>query len=167
MTSTTSETHSLIACEECGAAVVGVAGCQKLFEQVLAREFGDLRYARLHRLTVDTYSLQHPQRYMRSGKSFAAHITGMHAALDSKDARAINPIVQRWLDGAKILARPAVPPPGQRGDLTIDHLLKAKNASEHLERVEAWARSAWAAWRNYHHLAKDLIDRAVAEGGRS
>lgn len=163
MTSTTGETHALIACEECGTAVVGVAGCQKLFEQVLAKEFGDLRYARLHRLTVDTYSLQHPQRYMRSGKSFAAHITGMYAALDSKNAQRVNPIVQRWLDGTKSLERPAAPPPGQRGELTIVYLLEAMDASEHFERVEAWARSTWAAWRAYHSLAKKLIDRALAE----
>ena len=63
-----------VACDRCGAVVSGgKAGCQKLFEEVIAREFGDYRYSRRHRLTVDTYSLQHPERYMRSGKSFTAH----------------------------------------------------------------------------------------------
>ena len=70
-------------CEDCGAVVLeGKAGCQKLFEAVVARELGDYRYGKTHRLTVDAYSLQHPEPYMRSGKSFAAHLTGVCAALE-------------------------------------------------------------------------------------
>ena len=57
-------------CPECGAVVNGGrAACQQLFDEVLAREFGDYRYSREHRLTVDVYSLQHPAEYMRSAKS--------------------------------------------------------------------------------------------------
>jgi hypothetical protein len=46
-------------CPECGAPV-DRSTCQSLFDEILAREFGDFRYGRTHRLTVDTYSLQHP-----------------------------------------------------------------------------------------------------------
>ena len=68
-------------CPECGADVRGGrAGCQQLCDEVLAREFGDYRYAREHRLTVDAYSLQHPDEYMRSAKSYAAHLTGAYVA---------------------------------------------------------------------------------------
>ena len=78
-------------CEDCGAAVPeGKAGCLKLFEQVIAKEFGDYRYGRIHRLTVDVYSLQHPEQYMHSGKSFAAHLTGICAALEYDDPLAVN-----------------------------------------------------------------------------
>lgn len=42
-------------CAECGAAVAeGQVGCQKLFDAVRYKEFDDYRYARLHRLTIDT-----------------------------------------------------------------------------------------------------------------
>ena len=55
-------------CAACGASVEqGKGGCLKLFEEILAREFSDYRYGRIHRLTVDAYSLQHPDEYMRSG----------------------------------------------------------------------------------------------------
>ena len=81
-------------CESCGAAVAqGKSGCRGLFEEILAREFSDYRYGKIHRLTVDAYSLQHPEEYMRSGKSFVAHLTGMSAALESADALTINQIV--------------------------------------------------------------------------
>ncbi len=101
-----------VTCDQCGAVVPeGKAGCQKLFEEVVAREFGDYQYARLHRLTVDTYSLQHPEQYLRSRKSFAAHLTGMYAALEGEDPSGINRVVQRWLNGPKVLEKPAPPPP--------------------------------------------------------
>lgn len=57
---------------------------------------------------------------MRSGKSFAAHLTGMYAAI-SGTAREVNPIVQRWLGGPGTLERPTEPPPGQRGTLAVTH----------------------------------------------
>jgi hypothetical protein len=61
-----------------------------LFDEVLSREFGDYRYAREHRLTVDAYSLQHPAEYMRSPKSNAAHLTGMYAAFAGGGTAQVN-----------------------------------------------------------------------------
>jgi len=34
---------------------------------------------------------------MRSGKSFAAHLTGIYAALEVEDGLALNQMVQKWL----------------------------------------------------------------------
>ena len=155
---------SRASCEECGAVVPeGRATCQKLFDEVLARELSDPRYARLHRLTVDTYSLQHPGQFMRSGKSFAAHLTGMCAALGGGDAPAIHRAVQRWLDGPKAVERPVELPPRQRGERTIAHVHAATNPWEHERRVREWADSTWNAWRAHHDLAWQWIARATAE----
>lgn len=151
-------------CADCGAAVAeGQAGCQKLFDEVCAREFGDYRYARLHRLTVDTYSLQHPRQYMRSGKSFVAHLTGICAALEYDETVAINQAVQRWLNGPKVVERPEEPPPRKRGDLTIVYIHGAADTEEHVQRIREWARSTWSAWGMYHDLARQWIDRATTE----
>ncbi len=54
----------------------GTAGCVALFEEVQVRDYSDFRYARVYRKMVDTYCLQHPDRYCASAKSFAAHLTG-------------------------------------------------------------------------------------------
>lgn len=154
----------LAACPECGAAVPdGRTGCQRLFDEVLAREFGEVRYFREHRLTVDAYSLQHPSEFMRSAKSFAAHLTGMCAALESSDAAAANRALQKWLDGPGALTRPEHPPPGRRGTLTIAHVHEAGGPEAHARRVREWARSAWDAWRDYHGLARQW----VAESART
>ena len=149
-------------CSECGApAPGGHAGCQRLFEEVLAREFGDYRYAREHRLMVDAYSLQHPAEYMRSAKSYAAHLTGMYAALERDGTTDVNRAVQTWLSGPQTFQRPGHPEPRQRGVLTIVHVHEAREPEEHLRRVREWAQSAWEAWRPYHHVARQWIAEAT------
>jgi predicted SnoaL-like aldol condensation-catalyzing enzyme len=144
-------------CESCGAAVAGLDGCRPLLDELIAREFGDYRYARMHRLTVDTYALQHPEHYMRSAKSFVAHLTGMCAAMETGDAAAINRSVQQWLNGPKAIERPLDVPRGQRGDLTIVHVHEATTPDDYLRRVQEWARSTWSAWASHHALAREWI----------
>lgn len=140
----------------------GRAGCLKLFEEILAREFSDYRYGRIHRLTVDAYSLQHPDKYMRSGKSFAAHLTGMCAALEYEDALATNQAVQKWLSTNPKIEKPARIPE-DRGRLTIDYIHEAPDADEHIKRVREWARDVWNAWSEHHPLARQLIIEASKE----
>lgn len=148
-------------CPECGADVSGGrTGCQRAFDDVLAREFSDYRYAREHRLTVDAYSLQHPDKYMRSGKSYAAHLTGMYAALKGEFTAEVHRAVQQWLNGSKALQRPDHPAAGQRGALTIVHVLEAKGPDDHVQRVREWAASVWEAWRGYRPIAQQWIDAA-------
>lgn len=150
-------------CPECGGpAPGGRAGCQRLFDDILAREFSDYRYAREHRLMVDAYSLQHPAEYMRSAKSYAAHLTGMCAALERGGAAEWNRTVQAWLNGPRTLQRPDHPGPRQRGLLTVVHVHAAGDAEEHVRRVREWAQSTWLAWRDYHPLAKQWLEEAMA-----
>jgi hypothetical protein len=153
-------------CEDCGAVVAeGKAGCLKLFEEILAREFSDYRYGKIHRLTVDAYSLQHPDPYMRSGKSFAAHLTGIYAALEAEDALAVNQTVQKWLSTNPKIDKPAQLPQ-QRGNLTIAFIHSAVDADEHSKRVREWAQEVWSAWSEHHALAKQLIGKATNESNK-
>jgi hypothetical protein len=148
-------------CPECGVQG-GRAGCQQLFDEVLAREFGDYRYAREHRLMVDTYSLQHPDEYMRSAKSYAAHLTGAYVALEHGAVAEANRAILEWLNGSKPLQRPDQPAPHQRGSLTIRHVHVAADPEDHIRRVREWAASAWAAWAAYRDIAKQWTDEALA-----
>ncbi|MBV8859165.1 MAG: hypothetical protein JOZ02_19690 [Acidobacteria bacterium] len=158
----TSENVTSDVCEDCGASVAGGRdGCLKLFEEVIAREFSDYRYGRVHRLTVDAYSLQHPDKYMRSGKSFAAHLTGMCAAVEHEDAPALNQTIQKWLSTNPQVEKPARLPE-RRGDLNITHIHGAEDADAHVKRVGEWARDVWGAWAEHHDLARRLIDEATS-----
>lgn len=155
----------MASCPECGAPVTGGRdACQRLFDEVLSREFGDYRYGRIHRLTVDAYSLQHPAEYMRSAKSYAAHLTGAFAALEEGGLET-NRVVQEWLGGPKAFPRPGEPTPGERGALTIVHVHAAADADEHITRVREWAASAWEAWRDFHEVARQWIAEARAASG--
>ena len=161
------ESKTASVCESCGEAVTdGKAGCVKLFEAILAREFSDYRYGKIHRLTVDSYALQHPDEYMRSGKSFAAHLTGMCAALEHEDGFAVNQVVQRWLSTNPQIDKPA-DIPKQRGSLTISYILNAEDTEVHIKRVREWARDIWAAWSEHHDLASRLITEATAQSRKS
>lgn len=99
------------ACPSCGLALAGGAeGCQRLFESIGLREYEDMRFARYHRIVVDVYAMQHPDRYGRSAKSFAAHLTGLCAWLEDEDrAQSINASVQRRLSGPSPIEKPALP----------------------------------------------------------
>ena len=160
------ENKSVDVCEDCGATVPqGKAGCLKLFEEILAREFSDYRYGKIHRLTVDAYSLQHPDAYMRSGKSFAAHLTGIYAALEMEDSSAVNQTVQKWLSANPKIEKPAQLPE-HRGKLTVAYIQSAVDADEHGKRVREWAQDVWSAWSEHHALAKQLIAKAANENNK-
>jgi len=154
-------------CEDCGAVVAkGRAGCLNLFEEILAKEFSDYRYGRIHRLTVDAYSLQHPDKYMRSGKSFAAHLTGICAAVEREDVFTVNRVVQKWLSTNPQINKPAHIPE-RRGALTISYIHTAGDAKEHIERVREWALDVWSAWSEHHDLARRLISEAISNVSES
>ncbi len=162
MTTSKVENISSNVCEDCRATIPeGIDTCKNIFEEVLVREYSDYRYARNHRLMVDAYSLQHPGAYMRSGKSFAAHLTGICSALEYDDSSAINQAVQKWLNGAKLIEKPASLPE-HRGEVKITYVYHAIGADEHNQRVQEWARSVWAAWSEYHSLAQGWIREATS-----
>ena len=149
-------------CDGCGLrAPGGAAGCQALFEELLARDFGDARFFRVHRLLVDTYSLQHPDRYCASAKSMAAHLTGLCWLMERGGSAAVGHAPLRaWLDGTPALDRPD--PPEFRGGATIADLCAATDAVEHARAVEAWARSTWEAYAPLHVQAREWIEQALS-----
>ncbi len=80
-----------------------------LFNEILVKEFSNFCYAKVHRLAVDAYSLQHPGQYMISAKSYAAHLTGLCVAMEYEGSPELLRILQVWLNGKKELQRPGIP----------------------------------------------------------
>jgi hypothetical protein len=148
------------ACSSCGlAAAGGMEGCQRLFESIGLREYEDMRFARYHRIVVDVYALQHPDRYGRSAKSFAAHLTGLCAWLeDEASAQSVNASVQRWLSGPSPVARP--PLPASYGAVTIRALIDAQDPVAYGAALREWAYSTWNAYGSLHPTAKGWIVEA-------
>ena len=130
--------------------------CHALFHEILAKEFSDFRYAKVHRLTVDVYSLQHPQQYMKSAKSYAAHLTGICVAMEYDGSPELLRKLQTWLNGKKEPQRPGIPE--KLGRLTIAHISEAETPEEHERLIKEWAQDVWDAWSDYHDLARHWIE---------
>jgi uncharacterized protein DUF5946 len=140
-------------CPECGAPVGGRDACQKLFDDLGLRAFADSRYAAVRRLTVDCYACQH-DRYILSGRSLAAHLTGLAVAIEQDGNQEVNDRVQRWLSRTRHVEKPAVP--RARGKITIADVAGAA-PEDYAAAVRRWADSVWEAWREHQDLAREWI----------
>ena len=146
-------------CPDCGADVGGREDCQKLFDEVIAREFSNPAYFGVHRTTVDCYALQHPDRCCASFKSFAAHLSGLCATMEHGNDPAMMRAIHIGLDGRH--DRPRPPFVEQRGEVTIESIHATSDVVAHREAVHAWAISVWQAWSKYHDLARTLLSEMV------
>jgi hypothetical protein len=154
-------------CPGCGLLLPDVDGpthayigaspaCWARYGELLAREFGKLRNPAIHRLSVDTYAVQHPGvPERRSIQSVAVHLMGLCLVLERgwepQDAtKRIGGLVER--------ARPEwLEPPAANGALTVEHVLSTP-PEEHAERVREWAGDVWSAWRSHHTAVHAWLD---------
>ena len=150
-----------IDCTGCGALVpdgdgpthryLGASpGCWALIGEVWAREYSDVRYGSVHQLSVDAYAAQHPGTPSpQTIQSVTVHLVGLCAVfeLGCKPYEATKAIQQAerhkhqfvWLD-----------PPSSLGPITIVDVHGAQDPTEHVDRVERWARNVWQAWAPHH-----------------
>ena len=151
-------------CAGCGLEIAGgTAGCQALADACWAREFGHVLYFRVHRMSVDAYALQHPDRYCASAKSLAAHLAGLCCAFEHPGERALLDSLQRWLSGNPSLDKP--PWPAWRGALTVASVDVEAGPEAYGAAVERWARCTWEAWAPLHDLARSGLAEAGAIRG--
>jgi hypothetical protein len=138
-------------------AYIGASpACWARYGELLVREFGELRNPAIHRLSVDTYAVQHPGvPERRSIRSVAVHLMGLCLVLERgwapQDAtKRIGGLVARarpdWLD-----------PPLPNGTLTVEHPLAAPPA-EHEQRVREWGLDVWGAWQAHHPAVHAWLD---------
>jgi len=147
-------------CPSCGAPSTPEGGnCQDMWDQLLAADFSDFRRGRYHRWAVDTYSMQHPEQYCKSVRSFAAHLTGLCCAMEHGRDRAVNAGVQRWLSQPVAIEKPTIPT--RRGALTIAHVHAAEDHDDYVRRLGQWAADVWSAYADYQEMARTWIATAL------
>ena len=151
------------ACPECGADGAGTSeACELRFQALGLERFDDSELASDWRLIVDCYSVQHDE-YILSGRSLAAHLTGVCIALEHGGDPSLLRAAQQWLSRTREIPRPAVP--ARRGEITINDVITTPPEERH-EVVVRWAASAWQAWSEHHSLARGWIAAArVAPAG--
>lgn len=164
-------------CPGCGIVLPGLEGpthdymesspaCWAIYGEVLAREYSDITYRAVHRLTVDTYAVQHPGGDSPQAiQSVGAHLVSMYLMLElgyssSRATAVLKAAVEAG--GFEHLERPA-----HSGELTVAHVAQANTAMEHIERVHEWSTSVWNAWSAHHALVKAWAAQAIAPRTRS
>jgi hypothetical protein len=147
-------------CSGCGLVISGgAAGCQALFNERIALESSNFRYARLHRVVVDCYCLQHPDQYCVSAKSLIAHICGLCVAMEHGSDQMAYKALQRSLNGNPPLEKASVP--HWRGGLTIADVLAAPDPDAYASFVEEWASAVWQAYSPLQGLARGWLRQAI------
>jgi hypothetical protein len=137
--------------------------CRAFYKELLARERSDLRRMRVHSLTIDTWTVQHPgQPSAESVRAVGVHLVSLYS---------------QWVLGlsyraAKLIRREAaetidfrwLPPPEPPGELTVEHALGAQTPEQHIERVRQWAGSTWRAWHPHHDQVMSWARRIFGQG---
>jgi hypothetical protein len=134
------------------------AGCWAAYGEVLAREYSDpTLFAQVHRLTVDTYAVQHPgQPSSRSIQSVALHLVSLCLTLEHGATPQAAMAALRA--GAGIKSRYTwLAPPIASDVLTVAHVLPATAAQAHAEAVRAWALGVWSAWSTHHATVRSWL----------
>lgn len=153
-------------CPECGIrSGAGQPNCAALRDVLLARDFEQpVRYWKYHRLAVDAYCVQH-SFYVESAKSLAAHLCRLCVALEQSNDPDKLKRLQHWLSTNPKLPKPELPL--FRGSLTIADVSGIDDPVGYGRAVEAWARSAWEAYKLLQPVARECLimsDRQSAKG---
>jgi len=149
------------ACPSCGSLpVAAFADCDAMWDHLLAESFSNFAYGRFHRAIVDAYSLQHPEEYCESAKSYAAHLTGMCIAVEHSGDGRVNAAVQCWLSADPKIDKPMVP--AERGRLTLASVIEVEAPAEIAAALEAWFADVWGAYGAQHEVTHAWI-RALLE----
>jgi CTP:molybdopterin cytidylyltransferase MocA len=138
--------------------------CWATFGEVLAREFGDTTFGRVHRHTVDVYAIQHSGTDdRRQRQSVALHLIGVcHWLEHGIEVHRLNGITQRlasedrpwpWL----------MPPKGYA--MTVVDLVGARDGAEHVRLVRRWAETTWNAWAAHHGVVRAWAADALLDRG--
>jgi hypothetical protein len=125
-------------------------GCWHVYGEVLSREYSDAAFGALHRLTVDSYAVQHPGHpSAQTIQSVCLHLISLYLVLERRLVVAYATRVMGTATKAKERFR-WLTPPTSLGAVTVSDVAGVATPPQHKERVRAWADAAWSAWAEHH-----------------
>jgi len=159
-------------CPQCGAVTDNVEGpvheymlsspgCWKTFGGILAKEYSDPEYRKVHRLTVDTYACQHGGEDPRANQSVNVHLVALYLALEEKLPPDKIPRIMELVIQKNKIKFEALKMPSFEHALTVTDIVMAKSAKEHCGLVSNWAVTVWNAWWTEHQRIKELAKSAL------
>lgn len=134
-----------------------VHNCWNIYGEILAKEFSDPEYFAIHRITVDSYAAQHigDQNDRRARQSANLHLIALYLYFEKKLPI---PEILNFLKKSTEYKKdwPAVQHLTQAKWLTVQDVIKANNAQEHIEVVTQWGESVWKSYHTQHAVIINL-----------
>jgi len=132
-------------------------GCWHVYGELLAREYSDQAFRVAHRLTVDSYAVQHPGRPTPQAiQSVCLHLISLCLVVE----RGLTAAYATRVMGEATRAKERffwLTPPVSLGAVTVSDVASPATASQHEERVRAWAEAAWSAWAQHHATVRGWL----------
>jgi hypothetical protein len=137
--------------------------CWAAFGRVLAREYSDQSFFSVHRLTVDSYAVQHPgQPGRQSVQSVGVHLVRLCLFLEHRlTAENANSAMTRAAKQKSSYTWLA--PPLSLGPLTVADVDAASSVAEHQALVKRWAAQMWDVWQLHHSVVRSWVSSALVE----
>ncbi|MEP0521832.1 MAG: DUF5946 family protein [Hyphomicrobiales bacterium] len=128
----------------------GSAACFELFNQILACEYSDPALLPTHRMTVDTYAVQHPgdastrQQIQSVGLRLARLFLQLSSPMQPKETNNV------MLDLGKHKHTLDQLEPPKRFAITVADVAPFSGSARHSEKVREWANATWEEWGDHH-----------------
>ena len=137
--------------------MTSIPGCWERYGGVLAREYSDPRLLPTHRLSVDTYAVQHPGSDSRQAiQSVGLHLARLMLQVVAPRPPAETNDMMLGL-GKHKFSLPLLRPPASF-DLTVLDIPLAGAAEEHTSAVSAWAKATWMNWSEHHAFIQEWVE---------
>ncbi len=149
------------ACPGCGALFSTVEGpthdymlsspaCFAAFCSLLAAEYSSETLREVHRLTVDTWAVQHPgdPDDRRAVQSVGLHLARLKLQLDTPSPPAETNAAMLEFSKHKATLPVLSAPEGFR--VTASDVVATAGTADHVEAVRTWARQTWEDWSDHH-----------------
>ncbi|WP_286196734.1 DUF5946 family protein [Tropicibacter sp. R15_0] len=157
-------------CPGCGACLPEIAGpthsymtssaaCFEAFTDVLAFEYSDSALLPTHRLTVDTFAVQHGGggETRRQVQSTGLHLARLYLQLGRNLTPQDSNNVMLGLGQHKASLIYLAPP--QSYTMTVSDVRPFAGGPQHATKVREWAKATWADWQDHHAYIQDWTER--------
>jgi hypothetical protein len=132
------------------AYMLSSPACWAAFGELLAHEYSDPNRMTTHRLSVDTYAVQHPgdPENRRAVQSVGLHLARLMRQLEATTPPAeTNDIMLEFSKRKGSLI--ALAPP-RSFTMTMEDVAPFAGGPRHVEKVQQWAQSTWNDWAAHH-----------------
>lgn len=136
------------------------AACWARYGAVLEREYSTPELMYTHRLSVDSYAVQHPgNNDPRARYSVGLHLARLMLQVENNSQPEETNNMMLGLSAAKDSLSQLEPPVSF--DMTVADIPLVEGNESHVIAVRAWAAESWHAWKEHHDYIKAWVGKVM------